>query len=153
LPTVAAKPELATATGVFVTESEMRERFGAARVARLATANAEGEPHLVPLCFALIGPRIVSVVDAKPKRSTNLRRLANIRAHPQVSVLVDEYDEDWTRLWWVRADGTARVVESGADRDEAVSALTAKYPQYQEQPPAGPVVEVTVDRWRGWSAS
>src|SRR2546421_2889923 len=119
----------------------MRERFGAPRVARLATSSAEGEPHLVPLCFALIGPHIVSVVDAKPKRSTNLRRLANIRAQPRVSVLVDEYDEDWTRLWWVRADGTARVVESGVDRDAAVSALTAKYSQYQEQPPAGPVVE------------
>jgi PPOX class probable F420-dependent enzyme len=136
-----------------VTEAEMRERFGRARVARLATVNADGEPHLVPMCFALIGPRIVSVVDAKPKRTTNLRRLANIRAQPRVSVLVDEYDEDWTRLWWVRADGIARVIESGADRDEAVAVLRSKYPQYEEHPPNGPVVDVTVDRWRGWSAS
>jgi PPOX class probable F420-dependent enzyme len=130
----------------------MRERFGNARIARLATVDADSQPHLVPLCFALAGDRLVSVVDAKPKRSVNLRRLANIRAQPRVSVLVDEYDEDWTRLWWVRADGAARVVESGAERDDAVATLTAKYPQYERQPPAGPVVAVTVDRWRGWSA-
>jgi PPOX class probable F420-dependent enzyme len=131
----------------------MRDRFGSARIARLATVDADGQPHLVPLCFALAEDRIVSVVDAKPKRSVNLRRLANIRAQPRVSVLVDEYDEDWTRLWWVRADGAARVVESGAEREQAVAVLTAKYPQYERQPPGGPVVEVTVDRWRGWSAT
>ena len=131
----------------------MRERFGPARIARLATVDAGGEPHLVPVCFALVGDRIVSVVDAKPKRTTDLRRLANIRAHPRVTLLADEYDEDWTRLWWVRADGAARVVEGGADREEAVAALTAKYEQYERQPPDGPVVEVTVDRWRGWAAS
>jgi PPOX class probable F420-dependent enzyme len=136
-----------------VHEAEMRERFGSARIARLATVGVDGRPHLVPLCFALAGDRIVSVVDAKPKRSVNLRRLANIRAQPRVSVLVDEYDEDWTRLWWVRADGAARVVESGTERDDAVAALTAKYAQYERQPPAGPVVEVTIDRWRGWSAT
>ena len=131
----------------------MRDRFGSARIARLATVDADGQPHLVPLCFTLAEDRIVSVVDAKPKRSVNLRRLANIRAQPRVSVLVDEYDEDWTRLWWVRADGAARVVEAGAERDDAVAALTAKYPQYERQPPSGPVVQVTVDRWRGWSAT
>jgi PPOX class probable F420-dependent enzyme len=131
----------------------MRERFGAARIARLATVDADGEPHLVPVCFALVGDRIVSVVDAKPKRTTDLRRLANIRAHPRVTLLADEYDEDWTRLWWVRADGAARVVEGGAEREAAVAALTAKYEQYERQPPDGPVVEVTVDRWRGWAAS
>jgi PPOX class probable F420-dependent enzyme len=135
-----------------VHDAEMRERFAGARIARLATVDAGGQPHLVPLCYALIGDRIVSVVDAKPKRSANLRRLANIRAQPRVSVLVDEYDEDWTRLWWVRADGTARVVEEGAERGDAVAALQAKYPQYEAQPPGGPVVEIAVDRWRGWSA-
>jgi PPOX class probable F420-dependent enzyme len=129
----------------------MRERFGRARVGRLATADADGRPHLVPFCFALVADRIVSVVDAKPKRTQQLRRLANIRAQPRVSVLVDEYDEDWSRLWWVRADGTARVVESGPDRDAAVAELVAKYRQYVEQPPEGPLVEITVDRWRGWA--
>jgi PPOX class probable F420-dependent enzyme len=136
-----------------VNEAEMRERFGRARVARLATVDAGGQPHVVPLCFALEGDRIVSVVDAKPKRSPNLRRLANVRAQPRVSLLADEYDEDWSRLWWVRVDGTARVVEGGPDQSEAVAALRAKYPQYREQPLGGPVLEVTVDRWRGWSAS
>jgi PPOX class probable F420-dependent enzyme len=131
----------------------MRERFGRARIARLATVDVDGQPHLVPICFALIGDRIVSVVDAKPKSTTKLRRLANIRVHPRVSVLVDEYDEDWDRLWWVRADGAARVVEDGRDREDAVALLRAKYPQYGELPAAGPVVEITADRWRGWSAS
>jgi PPOX class probable F420-dependent enzyme len=135
-----------------VDETEMRNRFGRARVGRLATANAEGRPHLVPLCFVLVDDRIVSVVDAKPKRTQQLRRLSNIRAQPRVSVLVDEYDEDWSRLWWVRADGTARVVESGPERERAVASLTAKYPQYREQRPAGPVVEITVDRWVGWAS-
>jgi PPOX class probable F420-dependent enzyme len=135
-----------------VDETEMRNRFGRARVGRLATANAEGRPHLVPLCFVLVDDRIVSVVDAKPKRTQQLRRLSNIRAQPRVSVLVDEYDEDWSRLWWVRADGTARVVESGPERESAVASLTAKYPQYREQRPAGPVVEITVDRWVGWAS-
>ena len=129
----------------------MREKFQRARVARLATVDENSQPHLVPVCFELVEDRIVSVVDAKPKSTPELRRLANIRAHPRVSLLVDEYDDDWTRLWWVRADGAARVVESGADSEAAVAALTAKYPQYEEQPPGGPVVEVTVDRWVGWA--
>jgi PPOX class probable F420-dependent enzyme len=135
-----------------VDEAEMRERFAAARIARLATVDAEGQPHLVPFCFTLIGGRIVSVVDAKPKRTMQLRRLANIQDEPRVTALVDDYDEDWTRLWWVRADGTARVVEGGAEREEGVAALTAKYPQYREQVPAGPLIDITVRRWRGWSA-
>jgi PPOX class probable F420-dependent enzyme len=129
----------------------MREKFQRARVARLATVDENDQPHLVPVCFELVEDRIVSVVDAKPKSTPELRRLANIRAHPRVSMLVDEYDDDWTRLWWVRADGAARVVESGADSEAAVAALTAKYPQYQKQPPGGPVVVVTVDRWVGWA--
>lgn len=130
----------------------MRDRFGRARVGRLATANAGGQPHLVPFCFVLVDDRIVSVVDAKPKRTQQLRRLSNIRAQPRVSVLADEYDEDWSRLWWVRADGTARVIESGPERESAVASLTDKYPQYREQPPAGPVIEITVDRWVGWAS-
>jgi PPOX class probable F420-dependent enzyme len=135
-----------------VDETEMRDRFGRARVGRLATANAGGQPHLVPFCFVLVDDRIVSVVDAKPKRTQQLRRLSNIRAQPRVSVLADEYDEDWSRLWWVRADGTARVIESGPERESAVASLTDKYPQYREQPPAGPVIEITVDRWVGWAS-
>ena len=129
----------------------MRVRFRRARVARLATVGEDGKPHLVPVCFELAGDRVVSVVDAKPKRTGELRRLANIRAHPSVTLLVDEYDDDWTRLWWVRADGLARVVETGADRDDAVAALTAKYPQYEREPPDGPVLAVDLTEERSWS--
>jgi PPOX class probable F420-dependent enzyme len=125
-------------------------RFAAARVARLATADAAGVPHLVPVTFALDDHAIVFAIDHKPKRSTNLRRLRNIAANPAVSFLVDGYDEDWSRLWWVRADGTARILDSA---QTAIEALKAKYPQYQERPPEGPVVRTEVTGWRSWSAS
>ena len=130
---------------------EARQRFGEARVARLATIGSRG-PHLVPCTFALVGDRIVSVVDEKPKRTTALQRLANIRGDPRVSLLVDRYDEDWIRLWWVRADGRATVEVAGAERDAAVDALASKYPQYVPRRPRGPAIVVTVDRWRWWSA-
>src|SRR3954453_6020455 len=111
---------------------EAEQRFSRGRVARLATVGADGRPHLVPCTFALVDGRIVSVVDQKPKRTTALRRLANIRADARVSLLVDRYDEDWTRLWWVRADGDGVVVEDGRERDAALVALALKYPQYVE---------------------
>jgi PPOX class probable F420-dependent enzyme len=120
-----------------------RDRFLTARVARLATAG----PHLVPICFALDGETIWSAVDAKPKRTRALRRLDNIARDPHVSVLVDEYSEDWSRLWWARADGVAAVHESGP-----AELLADRYPQYRESPPAGPFIAVAVERWSGWSA-
>ncbi|MTD56434.1 TIGR03668 family PPOX class F420-dependent oxidoreductase [Amycolatopsis sp. RM579] len=126
-----------------------KARFAAARVARLATADASGVPHLVPVTFALDGGAIVFAVDHKPKRSTNLRRLRNIAANPAVSFLADGYDEDWSRLWWVRADGVARILASAPS---AVEALQAKYSQYREHPPEGPVVRTEVRSWRSWSA-
>jgi PPOX class probable F420-dependent enzyme len=132
--------------------AEAERRFAGARVARLATAGPHG-PHLVPCTFALHEGRIVSVVDRKPKRTSALQRLANIHADPRVSLLVDRYDDDWRRLWWVRADGAAAILEQGPARDAAVAALTAKYPQYVREPPDGPAVVVTVERWRWWSAS
>jgi PPOX class probable F420-dependent enzyme len=137
-----------------VTPDEARRRFTGARVARLATADAAGRPHLVPMVFALAGATIYSAVDAKPKRGTALRRLANVAANPHVAVLVDHYEDDWTALWWVRADGTGRVLEPGSP--EAVAALdrlAARYPQYRDQPPPGPVLAVDVTRWSGWSAA
>ena len=91
-----------------VTPAEARGRFAAARVARLATADATGQPHLVPVTFAVAGDMVYTAVDAKPKRTTALRRLANVAANPRVSLLVDHYDDDWSRLWWVRADGRRR---------------------------------------------
>jgi PPOX class probable F420-dependent enzyme len=125
-----------------------RARFAAARVARLATAG----PHVVPICFAVAGEKIWSAVDdAKPKRTRALKRLRNIEADPQVSLVADHYeDEDWSQLWWVRADGTARVLEASA---AALALLCERYPQYAEAPPPGPFLEISVARWVGWAAS
>jgi PPOX class probable F420-dependent enzyme len=130
--------------------NEAAERFAAARIARLATVRPDGAPHLVPIVFALVRDVIYSAVDAKPKRHTRLQRLANIAHEPRVSVLVDRYDDDWTALWWVRADGVARVLPSSA---AALDGLTAKYPQYRAAPPSGPFLEIHVRRWSAWSAS
>ncbi len=127
-----------------------RDRFAAARVARLATADEHGRPHLVPLVFALGGATIYSAVDAKPKSGTALRRLANIAANPQVSVLVDHYDDDWTQLWWARADGRAHVHDHGGP---VLALLSERYAQYRDAPPAGPFITIEVQRWSGWSAT
>jgi PPOX class probable F420-dependent enzyme len=123
-------------------------RFAAAAVARLATVSAAGEPHVVPIVFAVDGDTIYSAVDGKPKRSRQLRRLANIAANPRVSVLVDFYSADWSQLWWVRADGTCSVHDSSAP---AVSALRAKYPQYRDVSLDGPFLHIAVTRWSSWA--
>lgn len=123
-----------------------------ARVARLATVRPDGRPHLVPVTFAFDGTTIVTAVDQKPKTTTSLQRLRNIEARGIAGVLVDHYDDDWSQLWWVRADGSAEVVTGGAERQAAIDRLTAKYPQYRDDPPEGPVIVVTVDRWSSWSA-
>ncbi|MEU6218959.1 TIGR03668 family PPOX class F420-dependent oxidoreductase [Streptomyces sp. NPDC047022] len=145
-------------------EDEARRRFAGARVARLATVDPEGRPHLVPVVFTHQDgdgdDRIVMAVDRKPKSTRWLKRLGNIAVTPAVSLLVDVYDEDWERLWWARADGGARVVPpdapEGPDRDayqEALGLLTQKYTQYRDNPPDGPVIVVAVNRWSGWSAA
>jgi PPOX class probable F420-dependent enzyme len=131
---------------------EMRERVRDARVGRLATVGSDGRPHLVPICFALEGDVLYSAVDEKPKRSKRLQRLENIRNRPAVAVLVDHYDEDWTRLWWVRLDGAAKVLDAGSERKHALALLSEKYEQYREQLPTGPVIAVRVERWRGWAS-
>lgn len=134
--------------------AEARARFEAARVARLATVAGDGRPHVVPITFALDGELIVTAVDHKPKRTTALKRLANIAENPRVSVLVDEYDDDWARLWWARADGTASVVEpEGQERERLARLLGARYEQYRSRPPAGPAILIAVERWSGWSAT
>jgi PPOX class probable F420-dependent enzyme len=142
---------------------ETRRRFASARVARLATVGPDGCPHLVPFTFALDsrvgdgdpGPRdrIYSAVDAKPKSSTDLRRLRNIRANPQVAVLADHYEEDWGGLWWVRADGQASILDEPAAMSPALALLEERYPQYRAQPPGGPVISIRVTRWTGWAAA
>lgn len=135
-------------------DAEAHRRFALARVARLATADLDGQPHLVPVVFAVVNGTVYSAVDAKPKSTTDLRRLANVRANPRVSLLVDHYaDDDWATLWWVRADGVARVLTADEEEGvEAVDALAARYAQYREQRPGGPVLAVDVRNWSGWSA-
>jgi PPOX class probable F420-dependent enzyme len=137
-----------------MTGAEARERFAAARVARLATADAQGQPHLVPVVFAVEADTVYVAVDQKPKRTTALRRLANVRANPQVAMLVDHYDdEDWTALWWVRADGMGRVLEpSETQAQHGVELLGRRYAQHLVHPPTGPVLVVDVARWSGWAA-
>jgi PPOX class probable F420-dependent enzyme len=129
---------------------EARERFAGARCVRLATADAEGKPHIVPLVFALEGDTIYSAVDAKPKRTHELKRLRNVAANPRVALLADHYaDHDWDVLWWARADGLGRVLETS---ERARELLRARYAQYADAPPDGPVLEITVQRWSGWAA-
>jgi PPOX class probable F420-dependent enzyme len=135
--------------------AQARERFAAARVARLATVTADGRPHLVPVTFAVDGDVVYSAVDdAKPKATMRLARLRNIAANPAVALLADHYDDDWSALWWVRADGMARVVEPGRGKAaRAVDLLRARYEQYAGAPPPGPVIVIEVERWSGWSAA
>jgi PPOX class probable F420-dependent enzyme len=135
-----------------MTPDEARSRFAAARVARLATVGVHGQPHVVPITFVVDGDRIVTAVDAKPKRPERLRRIENIAAHPLVALLVDHYDEDWRRLWWVRADGRARVVDDGPEANRAFELLRDRYPQYASVELTGPAIVVSVERWVGWSA-
>ncbi len=138
-----------------------RRLFGAAPVARLATVSPAGRPHLVPVTFVLDRrpgqpDHVYTAVDAKPKTTTRLQRLRNIQAHPQVALLADHYSADWTRLWWVRADGQAAVLDAAAGAAELAGPLrllAARYPQYAAQPPAGPVIAIRVDRWTGWAAT
>jgi len=128
----------------------MRERVASARVARLATTTPAGRPHLVPVCFALVGDTLYSAVDGKPKSTRALQRLANLRADPAAALLIDHYDEDWTAVWWVRADATGRVLAAGAEQVRARAALGDKYEQYRRDPPAGPVIALDVVGWRAW---
>jgi PPOX class probable F420-dependent enzyme len=136
-----------------VSPEEARARFAAASVARLATVDATGAPHLVPVTFAVDGDRITMAVDAKPKQGGRLRRLDNIAAEPRVSLLVDAYHDDWQRLWWARADGTARVVDDGPDLARTLDLLRARYAQYRRVALIGPAIVVEVERWTGWSAA
>jgi PPOX class probable F420-dependent enzyme len=133
-------------------EGNLRSAFRGARVARLATVRPDGRRHGVPVTFAAEADAVWSAIDHKPKRTAALQRLRNIQANPAVSVLADHYEEDWRRLWWVRADGVARVVVNGAAWDDAVAALQRRYAAYRRTPPQGPAIIVDVVRVTGWQA-
>jgi PPOX class probable F420-dependent enzyme len=132
---------------------EARRRIQIMMVARLATVGRDGRPHIVPITFAVNDTSMYFAIDFKPKRSVDLQRLRNIEANPAVSVLVDHYEDDWTRLWWVRVDGFARIVNEGAEFDTAIAMLINRYPQYQSARPPGPAVVIEIERVTGWSAS
>ena len=116
----------------------------------LATVTADARPHIVPCCFVLHARTVYSAVDAKPKSTLDLRRLENLRSNGSASLLVDQYEEEWANLWWVRVDGSGRVIEGGEERDRALDLLAAKYHQYQDAPPPGPVLALDIERWRSW---
>ncbi|MDQ3716984.1 MAG: TIGR03668 family PPOX class F420-dependent oxidoreductase [Actinomycetota bacterium] len=161
-----------------LTDEQCRVRFTGARVARLATVAGDGSPRLVPITFvvagglvagtltvddiavgdiagaheAAAGDVVFSAVDHKPKSTTALARLRRIEHEPRVSLLADDYSEDWTRLWWVRADAHAEVLATGPDRECGTALLQEKYEQYRRQPPQHVVIRFVVDRWSGWAA-
>ena len=125
-------------------------RVLSARIARLATIDPDGCPHLVPIVFVIHGQTLYTAVDDKPKSSHRLRRIENARNRPDVTVLVDHYEDDWSRLWWVRLDGTARVLDDGEEAELALRLLTDKYEQYRRAGPHLPVLALDIRNWRTW---
>jgi PPOX class probable F420-dependent enzyme len=136
-----------------VDRAEALIRLAAAPSGHLATIRPDGRPHIVVVTFAVTGGNIVTAIDHKPKTTSRLQRLINIEANRSVSFLVDEYDEDWSRLWWVRVDGPASTHHSGEIWEGAIEALAAKYPQYAERQPEGPVIAISQDRITGWEST
>jgi len=132
---------------------EQRKFLDARRVARFATADGRGRPHVVPICYAVAGESVYFSIDRKPKRDAGapLKRIANIRENPHVALVVDRYEEDWRRLGWVMLRGRAEVLSSGAEHDEAQTMLKARYPQLRDMQIADlPVVAVRIERVTGW---
>jgi PPOX class probable F420-dependent enzyme len=121
------------------------------RVAHLATADAEARPHVVPVCFVHLDGCVYVVIDEKPKQPLRLKRLRNIDENPQVTLVFDRYDEDWSRLAWVMAHGTAYVLDGGREHERALVELREKYTQYREMAlDEQPMIKVTVDRVSSW---
>lgn len=133
--------------------SDALARLDRSRVGHLATVRPSGHPHIVPITYALCGETIVTMIDHKPKTTDHLQRLANIEADPAVCVIADEYSDDWPRLWWVRADGNATTHHSDASRAEAIEALAAKYRQYRDRPPHGPLIAIDITKLTWWAST
>ena len=136
-----------------VKDDEIWRRASSEVVAHMASSDADGKPHIVPITFVIERRVLYFAVDAKPKRTNDLKRLRNIAANPAVSILIDHYDDDWDKLWWVRLDGDARILAEPDEIERALDLLAARYPQYRANRPGGPVVAVAVDRASGWSAA
>jgi PPOX class probable F420-dependent enzyme len=130
-----------------------RARVAAARVARLATVRADGTPHIVAVTFALDNDIVVSAVDHKPKRTQQLQRLRNLEERPTASLLVDHYEDDWSKLWWVRLDLDVEIVRDGPRRTGLLEPLIRKYADYRVTAPRGPVLVMAVRSTTSWSAS
>jgi PPOX class probable F420-dependent enzyme len=134
--------------------SKVRAKLKSARVARLATLDSRRRPHQIPICFAIYGNVFYSAIDRKPKRvaSNRLARIKNITKTPQIALLVDHYDEDWSRLWYVLVRGEAKLVSSSAERKRALQLLRAKYPQYKSDmlQDDAPVLRITPVRVTAW---
>ncbi len=131
----------------------MRELISESRVARMASVTPGLQPHLVPVTFALVDKVVYTAVDHKPKQTKELMRLRNVAAHPDVSLLADHYEDEWSNLWWVRIDGQGRILRRDDEREVALDALEEKYEQYRESRPDGAVIAIDITRWRGWSAN
>jgi PPOX class probable F420-dependent enzyme len=138
---------------VRLAEGEARARFDSVPVARLGTADAQGRPHVVVVTFAVDGDCIYNAVDQKPKSGNYLKRLRNVGENPWVTMLADQYSDDWDTLWWVRADGRAVILSDQRSMAEPLRLLAGRYWQYRQTPPTGPVLAVTVERWSGWAAA
>ena len=134
--------------------SERQQHFlDTRRVAHLATADAKGVPHVVPVCFAIIGDTLYMTIDEKPKHQTDrpLKRLRNIAENPAVAIVADRYDEDWTRLGWIMLQGTAEILLEGAEHARAQARLRIRYPQLNDMKIEGlAVIAVRLERVSSW---
>ncbi len=133
--------------------ADERRFIDTSRVARLATADHMGEPHAIPVCFVVIAGALYITIDRKPKDAdfSRLKRLRNIAENPAVAVIIDRYDDDWTKLGWVMLRGPAEIIASGDEHDLAQAALATRYPQYREMPISDlPVIALRIDRVTSW---
>jgi len=128
-------------------------RLGAARVGHLATVRPSGQPHVVPVTFALVENSVVTMIDHKPKTTDRLQRLINIEANPRVTLMSDHYEENWAALWWIRVDGVASIHDGDRIWEDSMVALGAKYRQYENNPPRGPAVVISIDRVTSWKST
>ncbi|MFV1961679.1 MAG: TIGR03668 family PPOX class F420-dependent oxidoreductase [Acidimicrobiia bacterium] len=133
--------------------AEALSRLGAARVGHLVTTRPNGQPHVVPVVYALVGNSVVTMIDHKPKTTDRLQRLINIENNPVATLMSDHYSEDWTALWWVRVDGEASVHIGDQVWEESAAALSAKYGQYAENSPRGPAVVISLDKVTSWEST